>query len=221
MDDTWPWLTYSYGHAESLQGQFGIESGGGSIANHLLGAGVQHRCQLDKASPNTDVGDISQPHLVQPVDKHPLDEIGVSWEVVAAICSLHPLPFNATEPDNTPKYVRNCVKIWERTTGPVAVGTTFREISAGPGGMKSKCINRVTEYNRPYRLVIETTNGIHLVIVFKLGSKNGGTLFTMSVDWTMGGKFLTILLDKLFMGKWIVRNFEDSLDSLKKQVESG
>ena len=55
--------------------------------------------------------------------------------------------------------------------------------------------------------------------VLILGSGFGGTLFTMSGDWTMGGKFLTILLDKLFIGKWLVRNFEDSLKSLKKQVE--
>ena len=127
----------------------------------------------------------------------------------------------AGEPDNMPKYVRNCVKIWERTAGPVAVGTTFREIATGPGGMKSKYINRVTEYGRPYGLIIETTNGFHLTIVFKLESKNGGTLFTMSGDWTMGGKFLTMLLDKLFVGKWIVGNYKDSLDNLKKQVESG
>jgi len=87
--------------------------------------------------------------------------------------------------------------------------------------MKSKCINKVTEWKRPHKLVIETTNGIRLTIVYKLESKNGGTVFTVSGDWTMGGKFLTILLDKLFIGKWLVRNFEDSLESLKKLVESG
>jgi len=127
----------------------------------------------------------------------------------------------AAEPKNVPKYVRNCVEIWERSEGPVAVGTTYREISAGPGGMKSKCINKVTEYNRPHKLVTETTNGVHLIIVYKLESKNGGTLFTMGGDWTMGGKFLTVLLDKLFIGRFMVRNFEESVNNLKKLVESG
>jgi uncharacterized protein YndB with AHSA1/START domain len=126
----------------------------------------------------------------------------------------------AAEPNNWPKYIRNCIEIWERTEGPVAVGTICREKSALPGGMKSKCTNKVTEYNRPRKLVIETTNGIHLTIVYKLESKNGGTLFTMSGDWTMGGKFLTIVLDKLFIGRFVVRNFEDSVESLKKLVES-
>lgn len=38
----------------------------------------------------------------------------------------------AAEPNTIPKYVHNCVEIWERSEGPVAVGTTFREISASP-----------------------------------------------------------------------------------------
>jgi hypothetical protein len=41
----------------------------------------------------------------------------------------------------------------------------------------------------------------------------------MSGDWMMGGKFLTVLLDKLFMGRWLVKNFDNSLEDLKKQVE--
>lgn len=127
----------------------------------------------------------------------------------------------AAEPDNVPKWVRNCIEIWERSEGPVAVGTTYRELSAVPGGRKSKCINKVTELNRPHKFVTETRNGVRLTIVCKLKSKNGGTLFTLIGDWMMGGKFLTILLDKLFMGKWLVRNFEGSLESLKKQVEGG
>ena len=126
----------------------------------------------------------------------------------------------AAEPNNWPKYIRNCIEIWERTEGPVAVGTICREKSALPGGMKSKCTNKVTEYNRPHKLVIETTNGIHLTIVYKLESKNGSTAFTMSGNWTMGGKFLTIVLDKLFIGRFVVRNFEDSVESLKKLIES-
>lgn len=127
----------------------------------------------------------------------------------------------AAEPDNLPKWVRNSVKIWERSKGPVAVGTTYRELVTVPGGMKSKCINKVTEFNRPHKFVTESTNGIHITLACKLEPKNGGTLFTLIGDWTMGGKFLTILLDKLFMGRWLIRNFEDSLESLKKLVESG
>ncbi|MBA7695816.1 hypothetical protein ES703_104455 [subsurface metagenome] len=45
-------------------------------------------------------------------------------------------------------------------------------------------------------------------------------MFTMSGDWTIGGKFITIVLDKLFMGRFVVRNFGDSVESLKKLVES-
>ena len=126
----------------------------------------------------------------------------------------------AAEPDNVPKWVRSCIEIWERSEGPVAVGTTYRELAAVPGGRKIKCINKVTELNRPHKFVQETENGIRLTIVCKLKSKNGGTLFTMSGDWTMGGKFLTILLDKLFMGRWMIRNFDGSLEDLKKQVEA-
>jgi len=126
----------------------------------------------------------------------------------------------AAEPDNYPKWVSNCIKIWERSKGPVAVGTTCRELAKIPGGMKSKCINKITEFNRPHKVVIESTNGVHLTLVCKFEPKNGGTLAALSADWTMGGKFLTILLDKLFMGKWLIRHFDDSLESLKKLVES-
>lgn len=126
----------------------------------------------------------------------------------------------SAEPDNVPKWVRSCIEIWERSEGPVAVGTTYRELAAVPGGRKIKCINKVTELNRPHKFVQETENGIRLTIVCKLESKNGGTLFTMSGDWTMGGKFLTILLDKLFMGNFLVRSFDGSLEDLKKQVEA-
>jgi hypothetical protein len=124
----------------------------------------------------------------------------------------------AVEPDNVPKWVRNCIEIWERSEGPVAVGTTYRELSTVPGGMKTKSINKITEFNRPRKFVSETSNGVSLTIVCKLKPKNGGTLFAMSGDWTMGGKFLTIILDKLFMGKWLIKNFADSLENLKKQV---
>ena len=61
----------------------------------------------------------------------------------------------AAEPNNWPKYIRNCIDIWERTEGPVAVGTRCREKSALPGGMKSKCTNKVTEYNQPHKLIAE------------------------------------------------------------------
>ena len=127
----------------------------------------------------------------------------------------------AAEPNNYPTYIRNCVEIWERSEGPVGIGTTCRELSALPGGMKSKCINKIIEYDRPSRLVIETTDGVRLTIVYKLEPKDDGTLFRMTGDWTMGGKFLTWLLDKLFIGRFIVGNFADSVEKLKAVMESG
>ena len=97
MDDTWPRLTYSHSHPEGFPGQRSIQSGRDSITNHPPRKGIQYRCQIDKAGLDTDVGDISQPHLVQAVNNHPFDEVGIPREVVTAVRGHHPLPLDPAE----------------------------------------------------------------------------------------------------------------------------
>jgi len=52
---------------------------------------------MDEAHQDTNVCDISQPHLVQLVDNHPLDKIGIPAEAVAPICDPYPLSLNLAE----------------------------------------------------------------------------------------------------------------------------
>jgi len=66
------------------------------MANYFPGAGIQDCRQVDEACPDADVGDISNPHLIYPVDNHPFEEIGVFGEAVLAIRGFHPLPLNPT-----------------------------------------------------------------------------------------------------------------------------
>ena len=97
MDDARARSPLGYGHSQCLQRQHSINPGGNSIANYPPRAGIEYRCQLDKASSNPDVGDIGNPHLIQPIDNHTLGKIGVSWEAVTAIRGLHPFPFDLAE----------------------------------------------------------------------------------------------------------------------------
>jgi hypothetical protein len=57
-----------------------------------LRIGIENRRQVDKAVPDADIGDVSQPHLIHLTHHYSLDEIGVSGEGMLAVGRLHPLP---------------------------------------------------------------------------------------------------------------------------------
>jgi len=77
VDDTWVRLTLSYSHLQCLKRKCGVDAGGDSIANYPPGVGIQYRRQIDKTSSDADISDVGNLYLIQPIDNHFLDEIGI------------------------------------------------------------------------------------------------------------------------------------------------
>jgi len=91
MDDARLRITVGNRHAEHLKSERGFQTGGDGIADDTARVSIKNRSQVDKAAPDTDVGDVSQPYLVHPVNDRPLDEIEVSGKAVLAVSRHHSL----------------------------------------------------------------------------------------------------------------------------------
>jgi uncharacterized protein YndB with AHSA1/START domain len=126
------------------------------------------------------------------------------------------------EPNTMLMWVHNLVEVKERSEGAVGLGTTYREAMKGPGGIKMWSITRISKYERPNRLDFESTSaGMRLTFAHRLEPKDNGTLVTEIGDYTLPGKFLGKVTDKLFMEKYVTVNVERTVEKLKAVMESG
>ena len=91
------WIAASDCHAQCLKGQGSLQPGRDGIADDPAGTGIENGCQVDEAHAETDVSDVSQPHLVQPVHRYSLDEVGIPVEWMLAVSRLYPLPSRPAE----------------------------------------------------------------------------------------------------------------------------
>jgi len=126
------------------------------------------------------------------------------------------------EPNNMLMWIHNLVEVKDRSEGPAGLGTTYREALKGPGGVKIPSFMRINKYERPHKLDFESTSaGMRLTFAHTLEPKDNGTLVTEICEYTMPWGLLGKAIDKLFMGKYITRNVERSVEKLKAVMESG
>jgi len=126
------------------------------------------------------------------------------------------------EPNTMLMWVHNLVDVKDRSEGPVGLGTTYREAMKGPGGIKMRSFMRISKYERPHKLDFEATGaGMSLTFSHELQPKDNGTLVTEIGDYTLPGRFLGKVIDKLFMEKYIIGNIVHTLEKLKAVMESG
>ena len=91
-----------------------------------------------------------------------------------------------------------------------------------PGGIKTNSPGRVTEYDRPHKLVWEFRSaGMLLTIAYRLKPEGSGNLTTCTADSIMPWRLLGKALDKLFMARYLARNTERINADLKRLLESG
>jgi len=126
------------------------------------------------------------------------------------------------EPNTMLMWVHNLVEVKDRSEGAVGLGTTYREAMKGPGGVKMWSFTRISKYEQPNRLDFESTSaGMRLTFAHRLEPKDNGTLVTEIGYYTLPGKFLGKVIDKLFMEKYIIGNVERTVEKLKVVMESG
>ena len=126
------------------------------------------------------------------------------------------------EPNTMLMWVHNLVEVKDRSKGNVALGTTYREAMKGPGGVKMWSFTRISKYERPNMLDFESAStGMRLTFAHRLEPKDNGTLVTEIGDYTLPGKFLGKVIDKLFMEKYVIGNVEHTVEKLKVVMESG
>ena len=126
------------------------------------------------------------------------------------------------EPNTMLMWVHNLVEVKDRSEGAVDLGTTYREAMRGPGGVKMWSFTRISKHERPNMLDFESASaGMHLTFAHRLEPKDNGTLVTEIGDYTLPGKFLGKVINKLFMEKYIIGNVERTVEKLKVVMESG
>jgi hypothetical protein len=126
------------------------------------------------------------------------------------------------EPNNLLKYDFMAVEVKERSEGPIGIGTTFIEVVKMPVGIKTSSLGKVTEYDRPHKLVMEfRSTGMFLTFVYELKPEGIGTLITCVGDCVILLWLLGKVLDKLFLTRYLARNGEHIFTNLKAVIESG
>ena len=99
MDTARFWLPVMYGHAQSIQGQAGINFPGQGITDGLSRIDVQNDRQIDKAHQDMDIGDIGHPDLVDGVYPDVPHQVWIDPEPMLAVCRGNPFPLpGPTEP---------------------------------------------------------------------------------------------------------------------------
>ena len=126
------------------------------------------------------------------------------------------------EPNTMLMWVHNLVEVKNRSEGTVGLGTTYKEAMKGPGGIKMWSLTRISKYERPDMLDFESASaGMRLTFAHRLEPKDNGTLVTEIGDYTLPGKFLGKVIDKLIMEKYVIGNVEHTVEKLKVVLESG
>jgi len=78
---------------------------------HPAGTGIENGRQVDEARADTNVSDVSQPHLVKPVHRYFLDEVGIPGEWMFAVSRLYPLPSQPAEQAGLPHQAQHFLVI--------------------------------------------------------------------------------------------------------------
>jgi uncharacterized membrane protein len=87
-------------------------------------------------------------------------------------------------------------------------------------GVTYKTELEITEYEENARLVSSSTDGVKSCSIWSFKpNEKGGTDVTFSSEYTLPGKKLGLLLDKMIMRKDIEQNIVQTLVNLKKVIE--
>jgi hypothetical protein len=88
------------GHSQSRDAEFIVDTFGNAPADDLARVYIENRSQKDKASSDTNVGDIGSPRLIGSVQSLVLNQIGVSPAAMFGIGGNdEAAPKNGTEPE--------------------------------------------------------------------------------------------------------------------------
>ena len=117
--------------------------------------------------------------------------------------------------ENDPQWRGGVIQM-TRTSGQ-GVGTTYRQIVAGPGGRRIDADVEITEFVPDQRIAFRTTKGpVRPTGSYHLQASNGGTVVTFRLAATLGGvkKLIAPMVAKT------MRSEVAALTELKRVLES-
>lgn len=124
------------------------------------------------------------------------------------------------EPDNMPAWNSNFVENRGRPEGPVAVGTSWTQVSK-IGSRNVEFRRKVVKYERPHRIIWEMTGyGGRVLLTFELEPQGSGTKATYTADYTMPGWLLGRFVDKLLENR-IKSDARRNIAKLKAILQKG
>ena len=121
---------------------------------------------------------------------------------------------------NATRYLHRLVK-WEPIDGDakMGIGTVFRVgIQAGPTRLDGKL--EVTDYARPEKISIRSTDGPRVVGGWTFAPDDGGTRVTLRASFDLPGGIAGRLVGS-FIGRNGQKDLDASLRDLKRLVEGG
>ncbi len=125
------------------------------------------------------------------------------------------------EPDNMPAWNSNFVANKDRPEGPIAVGTSWTQVSR-MGGRTIEFRRRVLKYERPHRIVWEMAiSGRRVLLAFELEPQGNGTKATYTADYTLPGSLLGRFTDKLLLESRARKDTARNIAKLKAILQKG
>ncbi len=125
------------------------------------------------------------------------------------------------EPDNIAAWNSNFVENRGRLEGPIAVGTSWTQVSK-IGGRTIEFRRRVLKYERPYRIVWEMTIPVgRMLLAFELEPQGSGTKATYTADYALPGSLLGRFTDKLLLENRVRRDAARNIAKLKAILQKG
>ena len=119
-----------------------------------------------------------------------------------------------------PEYVDFVLEIFDISSQPTGVGTTYRE-RAKPGSLEQLQEWRCVEFKRPHVQVYEgNSSQMHVVLHKRMGPEPGGTRYSQWMEFEMfpGFRPLAWLLDPV-VARQMAREFEKITSGIKAIIE--
>jgi len=124
----------------------------------------------------------------------------------------------ALHQERIPEWLAGMEAVHDVPPGPPEVGTTYKW-TYNMSGMRFQGTNTVTEIVPNARFVVQSTGGIDSTWIWTYEPREGGTLLTCEMSYTVPGGGLGKFADKLLVERTNVKNLERSLANIKKLIE--
>ncbi len=118
-----------------------------------------------------------------------------------------------------PEWYSNMVEVRNASAERIATGVTY-DWTFQMVGMRFDGKTRYTDVVRKERTRLETEGGIPSKWDWRFASEGDATQVSVTVDYTVPGKLLGRIADKLFIERRNVRDLEHALANLKDHCEA-